>query len=290
MEEKQLQQEQMTEDVPEKKKGWKAVVAGFFIVILFLFIQAVVSVIGTSVATVLIMTKHDVSRMMPEELTNMVMESGCMSIILFAAILVTAVVAGIWYKTGYVKKYTIENRQELKEKAGNAKTIATLVLAGVGCYGVAILLATLISIISPAAMENFNNMMNTATDGNAIISFITVAVLAPVAEEILFRGIIFRKLLKTNTVTVAIAAQALLFAFYHFNIVQGIYVLPIALVLGYTAYRLNSVLPCMLIHAVNNLMPTIISALPETLQSVWVFAVVAVVCAAAIKMINKNEG
>lgn len=292
MEEEQIQKEQAAEvkvENAKKPKGWKAIVAGFFITVLFLVIQSIVSVLGTSIVTVGIMAEYDVSTITQEELTNLLLDSGAMTVMLFFAILITGIVALIWYKAGYVKKYTKENRMELKEKAGNVKIIGSLILAGIGCYSLAILIASVIALISPAAMDNFNNMMSSATGGNAVLSFLTVVILAPIAEEVIFRGIIFRKLLITNSAKVAIIAQALLFAFYHFNIVQGIYVLPIALVLGYTAYKFNSVLPCILIHAMNNLMPTFVSLLPEALQSVAVFAALAVICIVAIYLINKER-
>lgn len=292
MEEEQIQQEQASEvsvETEKKSRGWKAIVGGFFITVLFLLIQSVISVIGSSVATVAYMNQNGGELTSQEELAAYLLNSDYMTIILFVAILVTGVIGCLWYKFGYVKKYTKDDRLALKGKMINRKALGTLVLAGIGCYSLALLIASVIAAVSPAAIDNFNSMMGSVTGGNAFLSFITVVILAPIAEEVIFRGIIFRKLLKTNTAAVAIVAQALLFAFYHFNIVQGIYVLPIALVLGYTAYKFQSVLPGMLIHAVNNLMPTLVVLLPEALQGIVTFIIAALVCFGAIYMINKER-
>ena len=71
------------------------------------------------------------------------------------------------------------------------------------------------------------------------------------------------------------------------NVMQAIYVLPIGLLLGYTAYKCKSVLPCILIHMVNNFMPTVVGLLPETLQVEWFFVIIFVISAAILYVIWK---
>ena len=68
---------------------------------------------------------------------------------------------------------------------------------------------------------------------------------------------------------------------------QAIYVLPIGLLLGYTAYKCKSVLPCIVIHMINNFMPCVVALLPEALQVEWFFAIIVVVCAGLLYFIWK---
>ena len=48
-----------------------------------------------------------------------------------------------------------------------------------------------------------------------IVAFITLVVIAPIAEEILFRGYLFGKLLKVVPIWIAVLATSLLFGFVH---------------------------------------------------------------------------
>ena len=73
------------------------------------------------------------------------------------------------------------------------------------------------------------------------------------------------------------------------NLMQAIYVLPIGLLLGYTAYKCKSVLPCIVIHMINNFMPSVVAVLPEALQVEWFFAIIVVVCAGLLYFLWKRE-
>lgn len=55
------------------------------------------------------------------------------------------------------------------------------------------------------------------------IIFLSVGVAIPIFEEIMHRGIIFKALMSGYPSKVAILLQALIFAVFHFNLLQGIY-------------------------------------------------------------------
>ena len=81
--------------------------------------------------------------------------------------------------------------------------------------------------------------------------FLYAGLLAPVAEEILFRGLILRNLLPYGK-KVAIFVSALLFGLYHGNIVQSPFAFAVGLVLGYVAVE-YSIVWAMALHMFNNL-------------------------------------
>jgi membrane protease YdiL (CAAX protease family) len=85
------------------------------------------------------------------------------------------------------------------------------------------------------------------------VVFTLFATLEPsVAEEMFFRGYMQRRLLELWPPWAAILITSLLFALFHFNLWQGLSVLPYSLWVGYLAWRLNSIWPCILSHALNN--------------------------------------
>ena len=85
--------------------------------------------------------------------------------------------------------------------------------------------------------------------------YVAVGILAPLAEEIVFRGAILRTLLgmvsKKNH-WVAIMISAAIFGVVHDNLAQFINALLMGLLLGWMYYRTKSLVPGILLHWVNN--------------------------------------
>ncbi len=94
--------------------------------------------------------------------------------------------------------------------------------------------------------------------------YVAVGILAPLAEEIVFRGAILRTLLgmmsKKNH-WVAIMISAALFGAAHGNAAQFVNALLMGLLLGWMYYRTKSLVPGILMHWVNNTMAYVLSNL-----------------------------
>ena len=83
--------------------------------------------------------------------------------------------------------------------------------------------------------------------------YFAVGLLAPVCEELVFRGAVLRALLRwTPRHWTAIAISALLFALVHANPAQMPHAFVIGLLLGWLYYRTDSVVPGVVYHWVNN--------------------------------------
>ena len=94
--------------------------------------------------------------------------------------------------------------------------------------------------------------------------YVAVGILAPLAEEIVFRGAILRTLLgmmsKKNH-WVAIMISAAIFGVVHGNTAQFVNALLMGLLLGWMYYRTKSLVPGILMHWVNNTMAYILNNL-----------------------------
>ena len=92
--------------------------------------------------------------------------------------------------------------------------------------------------------------------------YVAVGILAPLAEEVVFRGAILRTLLgimsKKNH-WVAIIISAALFGLAHFNAAQFVNALLMGLLLGWMYYRTGSLVPGILLHWVNNTMAYVLA-------------------------------
>lgn len=76
--------------------------------------------------------------------------------------------------------------------------------------------------------------------------------LAPVLEELLFRGIVLRSFLQQYPRGAAITGSALLFGFAHLNIHQFLVAMVIGTLSGWLYDRTRSLLPCITLHVAFN--------------------------------------
>ena len=84
--------------------------------------------------------------------------------------------------------------------------------------------------------------------------YLTIGLLAPLSEEIVFRGAILKSLLNSSRLPVwgAIALSALMFSLIHMNPAQMPHAFVIGLLLGWMYWRTGSILPGMAYHWANN--------------------------------------
>ena len=87
------------------------------------------------------------------------------------------------------------------------------------------------------------------------LGYLAVGILAPIAEEMLFRGAVLRKLLGLfgeKKHWIAIFISALLFGLVHGNIAQGFNAVLLGMMLGWLYYRTGSIIPGIALHWTNN--------------------------------------
>lgn len=85
--------------------------------------------------------------------------------------------------------------------------------------------------------------------------YLAVGLLVPLAEELVFRGAILRKLLGVcgeRWHWVAIALSAVIFGAIHGNVPQFVHATLIGLLIGWMYYRTGSIIPGVVFHWVNN--------------------------------------
>ena len=79
-----------------------------------------------------------------------------------------------------------------------------------------------------------------------------IVIIAPIVEEVIFRGIIMSGFSRNYHPAVAIFFSALLFALFHLNPWQFAATFALGLILGYIRIRTDSVLACIAGHATHN--------------------------------------
>lgn len=100
-------------------------------------------------------------------------------------------------------------------------------------------------------------------EGNFLLIFLSIAIVVPVFEEVMHRGIIYQQLKKGLPLSLAVITQALIFAVFHLNWLQGMYAflggIVLALLFEYTRSLWAPILMHMGWNATSLFIPSIYS-------------------------------
>lgn len=141
--------------------------------------------------------------------------------------------------------------------------LAASAVLGISGLAISSLLLAVISLVLDAAYLDHMENMELILKGNKFIVFASVGIVAPLVEEVIFRGLVFRELEKIMSIKATVGVQALLFGVYHFNITQGIYTLFLGIILGLAIVWTKSIWAPIMIHMVNNSVSYIFSFLAD---------------------------
>lgn len=213
------------------------------------------------------------------ELSTNFMSSPSYSVLMFIVYIGYLVMFGLWFWLMFCrKKQTGDWRQVLKPQR----------LIGIVCCGIAMQITlsmalTVILPLMPKIFESYSAVMN-ALGSESVWMILCVCILAPIGEELIFRGLTLRIMKKAVPIWVVIIVQAFLFGLYHMNLVQGVYAFLLGLLFGYVAYRYGSVVPGILLHmAVNSSSYLMGYLLPASLEEqTWLMILIGAVALLAV--------
>ncbi|MEL4106054.1 CPBP family intramembrane glutamic endopeptidase [Oscillospiraceae bacterium WX1] len=136
----------------------------------------------------------------------------------------------------------------------DAVALPALIFLGFSLNIVIDILVALIGQIGAlhTVFEQYDALGEVLTGGSVWWTLLAVGIVAPIFEEILFRGLIFGELRKLMPIRLALVIQALAFGIYHLNVVQSTYAVVIGLALGFVYYRSNSIVSAILVHITVN--------------------------------------
>ena len=120
----------------------------------------------------------------------------------------------------------------------------------VGGFGLSLVLVEVIGWIPMP--EFIAEMFHEIMSGNPVSKFIALVVIAPIAEEMLFRGLIFREFARRYSMPHAIFGSAALFALFHLNPWQIVVAFPIGVIAAWLVLKTGSIVPGIVLHAVLN--------------------------------------
>ena len=95
--------------------------------------------------------------------------------------------------------------------------------------------------------------------GTPLVVLLSTCVAAPLAEEMVFRVVIYRRLRRETGFWMAAAVSSLLLALYHGNLPQGIYALLVGAVLAFLMESYQAALAPVLAHMAANLLSVLLT-------------------------------
>jgi len=117
--------------------------------------------------------------------------------------------------------------------------------------------------------ELFNKIFE--SDYGIYGAILKVVILAPIIEEMIFRGVIMHGLMRNYSGTTAVFVSALMFALFHLNPWQFPATFILGILLGILMVRTGNLLLCILGHAINNGLVLVSIQFNSELQNTFFF-------------------
>lgn len=138
-------------------------------------------------------------------------------------------------------------------------------------------------------------ILNQIFDNNDFLAIlISIGIVGPFIEEVIFRGLILNELRQNMPVVPAVIIQAILFGVYHGNLTQGIYATFLGIVMGLVCIKMNSIWAPVIIHMFFNSTSTVLGKLVDPqifvrYQYLMLFGSVVLFIATSVMTWRDNE-
>ena len=227
------------------KKFFKSLGAGLGFVGIFLGAQVIVSIPVYFYYSVMIgyESAQSGNELALKEINALLLDkfTGAMTLISVISGVVALLIILIIFKARH-KNF----REEINIKPIRLISIPIIILMGISLN---LLIEILISCLPiPLELMESYSQASQFTQDTSIISFLAIAIMAPIAEEIFFRGLVLSRFSKSMPIVVSIILQAIIFGLIHGTVLWFSYATIIGLVLGLLAYKQKSILGCMILH------------------------------------------
>ena len=151
-------------------------------------------------------------------------------------------------------------------------TVAPIVLGGIAFNFAISYLMNLIPF-PQTWIDSYEASSNELLGNVSIALWISVVIMAPLVEELTFRGFMYTRLKQGMPKWIAVILTSLVFGIVHGTLIWAIYTFVFSLALIYIFERTKSIWACILFHMSFNLVGAVMSTWPEfaeKLESVWV--------------------
>lgn len=218
------------------------------------------------------------------QLTTLLMENGTVSIL--------GTIIGMIVILTYRKRKLFSYNLVVTDKKMNWKSFIKIFL----CFMSIQAIISVVSASTEALLNSFGytimEQIESATSVSTTVSmFMYASIIGPIAEEIVFRGVLLRGLEKYGKIF-AIIISAIFFGAFHGNFLQGLFATIIGIILAYVTIE-YSIKWAIVIHVINNLvfgdvLGFILANFSTTFQEVFNITMLTVLFAGGVCVLFKN--
>ncbi|WP_434311337.1 lysostaphin resistance A-like protein [Hominifimenecus sp. rT4P-3] len=165
----------------------------------------------------------------------------------------------LWFRRMDQKRAILKGGQRQFEKVKPIDYIPVVIFGISAC----ILLNNLMNLsgLMGVYQQTADELSSTFYQGHLIVEILGVGFLVPVTEELVFRGLTMTRMEEYWGKRNAVLLSAFVFAVIHGNFLQGLYTLPLGLMLGYVYAKYRSIAAPILFHVAANLVSVTASEL-----------------------------
>lgn len=173
---------------------------------------------------------------------------------------------GTWY---YFRERQYPFRPNYKS-AFSLKNIGYIIVMGVLGQYASNLIATLTGVLIPSAMDSYEDLAQNfdLSTASPVFMILAVCIVGPIAEELVFRGMIFGKLRRAFSFWPAAIISGIMFGVFHMNIMQGVYASVLGVLLAYVYEKTQTIFGSIFFHIVFNASSYITDFVNSGIQSV----------------------
>ena len=162
----------------------------------------------------------------------------------------------------YLKYKKLSIIDSIRVKTLKYKTVWSVILFSLGLIILSDALDRVIQVYIPAPeyIIDLNHLLKPESLFDGFLLFLAVVILAPLGEEIIFRGFLQQILEKQwKDTTQAVLFTALIFSFIHMNPYWFFQIYILGVFLGFLAWKTNSIVAPLILHGLNNFIALLFS-------------------------------
>jgi membrane protease YdiL (CAAX protease family) len=155
----------------------------------------------------------------------------------------------------YLRINGLSIRRRLRINRISKNTLFSIIIISVGFIIIIDELDRIVYALfgSPDFLSELVEQLKITSVLNGILIILTTIIVAPLVEEMLFRGFLQKVLEESwEDITKAILVTSLFFALVHLNPYWIVQIYLLGMLLGYLSWRTNSIIPGIILHGLNN--------------------------------------
>ena len=206
------------------------------------------------------------------------------ALITIIALLISFVVNFLYFRRDYVKQSDYLKKNPLH--------LLWIFLIGLLMSHALSILLSLLPLDN--LLGSYQTVENELFGASWILVVIRAVIVTPVVEELVFRGLVFRRMKEYTSFWPAAIVSSVLFGLYHMNLIQGIYAFLFGIIICLLYDRYGHLAAAVLVHFGANLLSVILQYANVSYPALWVYIVVmvaAIIASVAIYrfLIKKRE-